>query len=163
MKKLFIYITLSIIIMGFCIGYSKNPNKELKSEQDFIKFAMEAEKRLLTVYFVGNPRILKENKIKPVRIISKKDIEKILLPYWDYKVIDTLWKQGSSHMPKLPFGFYGERDYGLLEASNIRIKSKNPSEVIITGRVSGLDEFYDRNIILTKTLEGWKAIGELEL
>jgi hypothetical protein len=153
-----IMVTIAVTAALACLYFGLAKGTGLKTDQDFISFALEAEKRLVTVHFVANPEQLKKLKLKPLTITSKKDVANILAPYWDKKIIDYLWESGSSAMTSLPFGFYTEMDIGLLEASQIRVLKKGPTKVIVTGKVNFEGETYDREMILVRTSSGWKAV-----
>ncbi len=92
---------------------------------------------MVSVYFIQNPNVLKEIGIKPPRIRTKKDLQDYLSPYWDQDTISAIWKLGTSL--DLPFGFYTEMSYGLLEAENIHIKEKKANRVMVTGLVRWMD------------------------
>ncbi len=130
-----------------------------QNEEDFIAFSLEADRRLLAVHNVNSPSVLEQYNIKPVKIKTKKDLEKYLSPYWSKDFIEKKWNEGSKNMPEQSFGFE-KKDTGFLSASDVKFARSSDAKVIVSGKVcSPIDPstFRIRYMIIEKTRDGWKA------
>jgi hypothetical protein len=159
MKKTLIFVIFFLVaILVFQLA-CKRQLTSLESDEDFINFAIEADKRLMTVFFVRNPENLIKHGLKPTNIETRDDVYKIMLPYWDSEFIERIWQEGSRfEINNLPFGFYTEGNWGLLDAVDIKLKSKTSDKVIVSGRVKSMyGRWKDREIILIRTNQRWKA------
>ena len=168
MKRLpVILLVLGLVLLFQGCSFFQSNQVNLRTDQDFINYALDAERTLYGLVFINNPALLRQYHIKPVstRINTKQDLGKVLDQYWDSEIIDSLWQEGSKFMPNQPFGFYSDifTDLGLLEAKRIRVKRQSAMEVIVSGEVqvpaSEVAEGYNYTaiLIIKRTPSGWKV------
>jgi hypothetical protein len=166
MKKIF-WTILALCLLFMLPGCGE---EQLRSDQDFINYAMKAEKNLYGLVFRENPDLLNRFQIKPSTAVirSKQDLEKELGKYWESSVVDSMWAEGSKMMPQRPFGFYSDvfTDCGLLEAKDIKVTRESSDKVIVSGHIqqpaSEVSEGvnYTLDLVLTKSGDGWKASAQ---
>ncbi len=159
--KKFLLILILIIFLNSCNKDEKITKniKNLKTDEDFIKFAKKADTIYISIIFIQNPSFHKSKNIKLPKIKKKEDIYNIMSPYWTSDFIEQVWKDGSKLMPKSPFGFYMEGFSSLLEAKDITISEKSEDKIIVTGKVPNAwaKSYVLRDLIIIKTSEGWKV------
>jgi hypothetical protein len=132
---------------------------ELKTEKDFINFAIESDKILMSIYFMYNPDIIKQYKLKQInKNITQKELFTIMNENFTLDFTKTVWEEGNKYYPKLPFGFSDEKDLGLLEANEIKYTKESDNKIIVTGKVEYINlkgyQYRDMIIILEGKL--WK-------
>lgn len=165
---LFIFLAIFSTLLAGCFWEIQKDNSDFRpkvniktprSEEDFIAFSLEADKLLMAVHNVNTPGNLKQYNIKPVKIKTKKDLERYLEPQWSYTFIDKKWREGSKNMPSKPFGFE-KKDTGFLSASDVKFEKITDKKVIVSGKVCDPNEqnkFRIRIMSIEKTKSGWKA------
>lgn len=166
LKKILLigYCVLIISILNSCDKDNKiKPiinSKKLETDQDFIKFAKEADTVYISVLFIQNPSFHESKKIKLPKVEKKADLYNIMSQYWLSDFVEALWKEGSKFMPEKKFGFYSEGSPSLLSAEEIFVSNKTDNMITVTGKVPIIwtDDYGYRDLIIKKTNEGWKVI-----
>jgi hypothetical protein len=165
-KGIGLLVAVSLSLSGCWFGGKSGG--ELKNDQDFINFALEAERSFYRVIYYNNSEVLKQYHLQPLAdpIRGKGDVTAVMEEYWDEQLIEEIWKLGSELMPTHAFGFYTDDfiDLGLLEAKDIRVKRRGLKEVVVYGTVdvpgSDMNEAYRyvKEIRIKKTPAGWRAM-----